>query len=215
MKLNHYSKRSEQNLRVQIAQEAARLIIEDGILDYQFAKLKAAHHIGMSDTVNSLPGNEDIDHAMLQYHQIYSGEQQQCWLTRQRQVALEAMEFLELFSPRLTGSVLTGVAGQHSPVILQIFAETPEAVIITLLDADIPFAEKSHQITSPQDKPESYSRLVFQVDEIAIELCLLPIKYLRNQTKTKGLLTERATIQQVRKLLGLQKIKSNESFQSV
>ncbi len=214
MKLTHYSKRSEQNLRLQIAQEAARLIIEDGILDYQFAKLKAAHHFDMSDTVSGLPGNEDIDHAMLQYHQIYSGEQQQQWLTRQRQVALEAMEFLELFSPRLTGSVLTGVAGQHSPVILQIFAETPETVIITLLDADIPFAERTHQVMSPQGSPESYSRLVFQVDEIAVELCLLPLKYLRNQSKTKGLLAKRATVQQVRNLLGLQKTKNKESFQS-
>ncbi|MEE9412840.1 MAG: hypothetical protein V3V22_07270 [Methylococcales bacterium] len=214
MKLNHYSKRSEQNKRLQIAQEAARLIIEDGILDYQFAKLKAAHHFGESSTDTGLPGNEDIDQAMLQYHQIYSGKQQQRWLTRQRRIALEAMEFLELFSPRLTGSVLTGVSGQHSPVILQVFAETPETVIITLLDADIPFAEKSHQVTSPQGKPESYSRLIFQVDEIAIELCLLPLKYLRIQAKTKGLLVERATIQQVRKLLGLQKTKSKESFQS-
>ncbi len=214
MKLNHYSKRSEQNIRLKIAQEAARLIIEDGVMDYQFAKLKAAHHFGKLSTERNLPGNQDIDQAMLQYHQIYSGEQRQQWLIRQRRVALEAMEFLELFSPRLTGSVLTGVAGQHSPVVLQVFAETLETVIIRLLDADIPFTERSHQVISPQGKPETYSRLCFQVDEIAIELYLLPLKYLRSQAKTKSLLTERATIQQVRNLLDLEKTDNKESFQS-
>ena len=213
MKLNHYSKRSEQNIRLLIAQEAARLIIEDGILDYQFAKLKAANHFGASSADSRLPRNQDIDHAMEHYHQIYSGEQQHRYLARQRWVALEAMEFLKQFSPRLTGPVLTGAAGRHSSVMLHVFAETPEAVIIILLDAEIPFAEKSHTVNPSQGKPESYPRLCFQVDDIAIELYLLPLKYLRNQGKTKGLLGERATIQQVRKLLGLQITQCKESIQ--
>ncbi len=203
MKLNHYSKRSEQNSRLLIAQEAARLIIEEGIADYQFAKLKAANHFGASSPDTSLPRNEEIDHAMKLYHRMYSGEQHHTFLAQQRRVALEAMEFLEQFSPRLTGPVFTGAAGRHSPVMLQVFAETPEAVIITLLDAEIPFDEKSHEVTSPKGKLESYSRLCLRVDNIAIELYLLPLKYLRNRARTKGLLTERATIQQVRDLGGL------------
>ena len=111
MKLNHYSKRSEQNSRQQIAQEAARLIIEEGIGDYQFAKLKAANNFGASSVDTSLPRNEEIDHAMELYHRMYSGEQHHTFLAQQRRVALEAMEFLEQFSPRLTGPVFTGAAG--------------------------------------------------------------------------------------------------------
>lgn len=203
MRSNHYSKLSENNICVLIAQEAARLIIEDGILNYQSAKLKAANRFDVKCTTRKLPGNDDIDRAMQQYHQIYSGGQQQQRLTQQRSAALEAMEFLEPFSPHLSGPVLTGVAGQNCPVILHVFAETPETIIIALLDAGIPFDEKSHDVTSPHGKVNSYSRLCLQVDNVAIELYLFPIEFLRNQPKTKGLLTKRATIQQVRKLTEL------------
>ncbi|MEE9344311.1 MAG: hypothetical protein V3U88_01755 [Methylococcales bacterium] len=214
MKLNHYSKRSEQNSRQQIAQEAARLIIEEGIGDYQFAKLKAANNFGASSVDTSLPRNEEIDHAMELYHRMYSGEQHHTFLAQQRRVALEAMEFLEQFSPRLTGPVFTGAAGRHSPVMLQVFAETPEAVIITLLDAEIPFDEKSHEVTSPKGKLESYSRLCLRVDKISIELYLLPLKYLRNnRARTKGSLTERATIQQVRDLIALENTQYRQSIE--
>ena len=126
MKSKHYSKRSEQNARIRIAQEAARIIIEDGILDYQTAKLKAEKNLAIPGAESCLPCNDAIDHAMQQYHQIYSGSRQQQWLVQQRQAALEAMEFLAPFSPRLTGPVLTGVAGQHSAVMLHVFADNPE-----------------------------------------------------------------------------------------
>lgn len=201
MRSNHYSRRSEQNLRARIAQEAARVIIEDGILSYQAAKLKASKNFAIPNTESCLPCNEDIDYAMQQYHQIYSGEQQQQRLARQRRAALDAMEFLKDYSPRLTGPVLTGVSGQHSAVILHVFSDSPESIIINLMDAGIPFVEKSHDTFSPKGKPESFSRLCMQVDEIAIELLLFPYLYLRHKTKTKGLLTQLATIQQVRKLL--------------
>ncbi|HFD11345.1 MAG TPA: hypothetical protein ENJ32_02580 [Crenotrichaceae bacterium] len=216
MRSSHYSKRSEQTIRAQIAQEAARIIIEDGVLNYQTAKTKAAHRLGMSNTETRLPCNQDIDHEMQQYHLIYSGPEQLNQLLQQRTAALEAMQYLEQFSPRLTGPVLSGVAGQHSSVILHVFADTPEAIITTLLDAGIPFVEKSHEVTSPQGKLESFSRLCLLVDNITIELLLFPHHYLHNRTKTKGLLTKRATTRQVQRLLGqtIRKVNPLQPIQS-
>ncbi len=203
MRSNHYSKRSEQNRRTQIAQEAARIIIEDGLPNYQSAKLKAANRFGISNSECYLPCNEEIDDAMRQHHLIYSGIQQKQWITKQRRVALEAMEFLEAFSPRLTGPVLSGVSGQHATVVVHVFSDTPEAIIIRLLDAEVSFVEKSHDVMSTKGKLESFSRLCLDVDDTAIEVLMFPAKYLHNRAKSKGLLTERATIQQVRQLLGL------------
>jgi hypothetical protein len=58
-----------------------------------------------------------------------------------RHAALQAMTFFERFRPRLVGEVLAGTADEHSPIVLQLFAPTPEAVIELLLGRDIPFEE--------------------------------------------------------------------------
>ena len=42
-----------------LAQEAARIIVEQGIEDYHVAKIKAAARLGMSER-GSLPGNTEI-----------------------------------------------------------------------------------------------------------------------------------------------------------
>jgi hypothetical protein len=199
--LSNQKHSAEYHIRLQIAQEAARLMIEDGILSYQLAKQKAANRFGALCATRGLPGNDEIDDAMQQYQLIFADSKQQSWLTHQRAIALEAMEFLSAFSPRLTGPVLIGVAGKHSPVILRAYAETPETIMTTLLDANIPFTEKTHEVTSAQGKQEEYSRLCFRVDDVAVELYLFPEKQRRNRLKTKGLLTAHATIKQVRKLL--------------
>ena len=45
--------------RLVVAQEAARLIVDQGIRDYGLAKKKAAQRLGMS-TRGSLPGNSEV-----------------------------------------------------------------------------------------------------------------------------------------------------------
>ena len=46
-----------------LAQEAARIIVEQGIQDYRLAKTKAAERLGLS-TRGSLPGNPENEHAV-------------------------------------------------------------------------------------------------------------------------------------------------------
>ena len=214
MRLKHYSKRSKLNIRNQIAQEAARIIIEDGVLSYQAAKQKAISSYGISKTESRLLCNEDIDDAMRQYQLIHSAtKEQQHRLSQQRRVALEAMEFLEQYSPRLTGPLLADVAGKYGIVIIHLFADAAENIIITLLDANIPFLEKSHEAISLTGKLESYSRLCLQVDGIQIDLLLFPSHYLRNKPKTKGILSQLATTKQIRTLIGCIK-ETNSTTQS-
>ncbi|MCH9698106.1 MAG: hypothetical protein K0U68_08395 [Gammaproteobacteria bacterium] len=200
MNWNHYSKGIPTKLRSQLAQEAARLIIEEGITGYQPAKLKAANRFGVTESDAMLPGNEEIDRAILEYHRIFSSKQ--CnWLHQKRTAAIKAMEFFQDFSPRLTGPLISGVAGQFSPVMVYLHTDSPEQIIIRLLDADIPFREKSHDVMSVKGDLEIFSRLRVGIDSMTVDLYLFPIEYLRNKPKTNYLLTKQATIRQVKKLL--------------
>ena len=54
----------DQQMRVRIAQEAARLMTEEGIHDFYAAKRKAAQHLGAPDTRN-MPRNLEVEAAPL------------------------------------------------------------------------------------------------------------------------------------------------------
>ncbi len=49
--------------RKMVAQEAARIIVEQGIQDYRAAKTKAAERMGVTAR-GSLPVNPEIEHAV-------------------------------------------------------------------------------------------------------------------------------------------------------
>ncbi len=56
----------DQQMRVRIAQEAARLMSEEGVQDYYAAKRKAAQHLGAPDTRN-MPRNQEVEEALHEY----------------------------------------------------------------------------------------------------------------------------------------------------
>ena len=56
--------------RLLVAQEAARIIVEQGIEDYRLAKTKAAQRLGMS-AGGSLPGNSEIEKAVSEYLKLF------------------------------------------------------------------------------------------------------------------------------------------------
>jgi len=56
-----------------LAQEAARIIVEQGIEDYRVAKIKAAERLGMSER-GSLPGNAEIEKAVGEHLLLFGRE---------------------------------------------------------------------------------------------------------------------------------------------
>ena len=96
-------------VRSHIAKEAARLMIEGGIADYQLAKRKAAERLRLDDPAR-LPRNDEIDEAMQEYQRLFRADPQLGRLLKLRRLAVDAMAFLERFRPRLVGSVLAGTA---------------------------------------------------------------------------------------------------------
>src|ERR1051325_2122639 len=128
----------QSGMRTRIAAAAARLMAEDGIDDFAFAKRKAARQLGASET-QSLPRNDEIEAELRAYRALYQAEDHPQVIGELRRVALDAMQALEHFSPYLTGAVLTGTAGPYAEIELQLFPNCARDVEIFLLDRNIPF----------------------------------------------------------------------------
>lgn len=118
-------------LREQIADEAARLIRDHGIQDYGFAKRKAAARFGVRGA-GALPSNSEVEARVLERQRVFEGEDQDARLADMRRLALELMEILEEFQPRLAGPVLSGAITVSTGIELHVFTETPEAVFSAL-----------------------------------------------------------------------------------
>ncbi len=140
-----------EHIRQMIAQQAARMMAEDGIHDFAYAKKKAGKQLGMSEN-SVLPTNAEIEEEIRLYHEIYNADEQPLELAKLRKTALITMQLFERFNPHLTGSVLDGTAGKFSQTEIHLFADSAKDVEMFLLNQQIPFEsrEKSYRIS---DKP--------------------------------------------------------------
>ena len=129
-----------QQLRSQIAVTAARMVAQDGA-DYAVAKRKAATQVlGDAQAASGvLPDNTEIEEEVLRYQALFQADTQPARLLRLRTVALQVMDALAQFNPHVTGPVLTGSAGEHDDIALQLFADSAKEVQIFLLDKQVDF----------------------------------------------------------------------------
>ena len=158
-------------LRQSIASHAARLMAEEGIDDYGFAKRKAARALGASES-EALPGNSEVEAELRSYQALFQEEEQPERLRELRSTALEVMDLLSPYRPYLTGAVLNGTAGRYAEIELDLFADSSKDVEIELLSRDIQYetvAIRNQQPHSPE------SRLRLDWDETPIILSVFPI----------------------------------------
>lgn len=127
-------------MRERLAHHAARLMAEEGLGDFAFAKRKAARQLGASDTQH-LPSNEEVEAALQVYRALYQQDSHPGILHQLREDALQAMRMLAPFNPYLTGSVLSGTAGANSDVNLMLFSDDAKAVLLFLLKHEIEFED--------------------------------------------------------------------------
>lgn len=132
-------------MREQLAHRAAKLMAEGDITDFAFAKRKAARQLGAVDTKH-LPSNQEIEEALISYRALYQHDSHPGVLNRLRRDALAAMRELESFHPYLTGSVLSGTAGEHSDINLVLYSDDAKAVLLYLLKRDIDFEDGAWRI---------------------------------------------------------------------
>lgn len=131
-----------QRLRHQIASEAARIMVEDGLQDYRMAKEKALRHLALSGHDGEmLPSNAEVMAEVELRLRLFQRDSHPTQLRRLRELALQVMHLLQPFEPRLVGAVLEGAVTAHTEIQLHLFADTPESLFFFMLDQDIPYQE--------------------------------------------------------------------------
>lgn len=200
------------HLRQMIAQQAARMMAEEGVHDFAYAKKKAGRQLGVSEN-GVLPTNAEIEEEIRLYHEIYNADEQPQMLAQLRKAALITMQLFERFDPHLTGSVLDGTAGKFSQTDIHLFADSAKDVEMFLLNQQIPFesSEKSYRVSDKpsKDKKEKVRKTVpvFTLEtEYGIQkISVFDVDDMRIATKktSDGSNAERADINDLQALLNV------------
>lgn len=189
-------------LRLEIAHEAAKILIQSGNENYLFAKTKAARQLGISDN-KLMPSNIEIESALIEYQSLFRANKQANTLHNMRQTALKAMSFFKDYSPFLTGSVLSGTADQHSEIILHLFEDTPELIGLLLEQNQIPNRLCERRLQFKKNIPEYFSAYTFLAGEIEVVVMILPTLTRKHSPldPINGKPMRRATIKQLKQLI--------------
>ncbi len=161
-----------------VAQEAARIIVDQGIEDYRLAKTKAAQRLGAS-AAGSLPGNSEIEKAVSEHLQLFGRESHVNLLRTLRQTALAAMELLSPFEPRLVGPVLHGTAAANAAVNLHVFADSAEMVVLRLDEHRVSYRPFERRLKSRPDKVALFGGFRFMQDDTSVEATVFPVDGVR------------------------------------
>lgn len=203
------ARESADQLRQMIAQQAARMMAEDGIHDYAYAKRKAGRQLGITDG-SIMPSNAEIEEEIRLYHELFHANEQPQNLLDLRKAALATMQLFARFNPHLTGAVLDGTAGKFAQTDIHLFADSAKDVDMFLLNQQIPFenSEKSYRLSDKPSKDKDKVRKTVPVFTLETEFGLIKLSVfdvddLRISTKRTGdgSNAERADISDLQALL--------------
>ncbi len=187
------------NVRHSVAVEAARLLYNREYKEYFQAKREAARR--QSTTV--LPTNSEIHQQLLILADRLEGQGRQHRLEAMRRVALELMEVLSAFTPRLIGSVWTGHIRQGSDVDLNVYADEPEGLEEALEQAMISFESERVQSRKAGHEREFLHYHVHHPSGIPVEVTVYPVSEIHHHPTCSitGGPMARGTLPQLRQLL--------------
>jgi len=145
-----------------ICEEAARVMVDQGITDYQSAKRKAVNRLGLSPRRTDLPSNREIGDAMRIRLRLFDGQGARDRYRERMQRAGEVMAMLEDFRPRMVGALLEGIATKHGAVELHLFCDAPEHVMLHLEQLSLPHTPFDKRVRFPGDRYELTPGFAFE-----------------------------------------------------
>jgi hypothetical protein len=189
-------------LRQAVAEEAARVMREQGVADFLLAKRKAADRLGVTDA-SILPRNTEIEAALLAHQRLFGAGRHVDELATLRRAALEAMRLMSDFQPRLVGPVLAGTASAHSEINLHLFTESPEAVSLRLEERGVPHEVLERRLRFERDRIENYPALRFVAGRQSVDAVVFPLDGIRQapSSPVDGRPMRRASAAEVEALL--------------
>ncbi|MDD3608722.1 MAG: hypothetical protein PHI49_03080 [Halothiobacillaceae bacterium] len=174
-----------ERLRRALLERGARLQAADPDLNCRAALARAASELGLDGAMSRLLDCRDLDEALADYQRLFRPGQP-ALLRGLRRQALEAMRFFSAFEPRLVGSVLTGTADENSSIVLHLFAETPEEVLLKLLERNIPFEESRRVLRYRGGRAREYPVFSFSANGVPVDLVVLHSRDLREAPLAAG-----------------------------
>ena len=129
---------SSKNIKMTIANLAARMIMEEGVKDYFFAKKKAAKSLGFNEDV-SFPTNMQIDNAIEEFHKIYNQDIGIEFLEHFKSQALNVMNMFKHFRPHLMNKLSEGIIPKFPEIKINLFADNIKDIEYVLLNSKIPY----------------------------------------------------------------------------
>ena len=188
-----------------VAQEAARIIVDQGVRDYRAAKIKAAERLGMNAR-GSLPRNSEIELAVSEHLKLFGRESHADFLRAMREIALSAMDLLSCFSPRLVGPVLSGTADENSSLNLHVFADSPEVVAAQLNDLGYCYRPYERRLKSSRNRAaaaDTFAGFQFEFENTQVEATVFAVDGIRQApiSPINGRPMKRADAKAVRALL--------------
>jgi hypothetical protein len=165
-------KRQRDAIAARITAEAARLALEERHGDAAEIRRRAARRLGCLDQ-RAWPDLAEVEEAVRTQQRLFRAAPQANAQQQLRRAAMDAMDMLAGFSPRLAGAVLEGTADENSPVRLFLEAGTPEDVIFFLADHRIPWEAGEMRLYFSRGRQETRPCLSFHAGGTRVELVVL------------------------------------------
>jgi len=128
-------------LKSEISAVAARMVVEEG-LEYGAAKRRAVKQMGLP-LRTALPGNDEIEDAVVEYLSVFCADTQPGELLALRRLALAWMERMAAFRPYLGGAVWHGTATRLSDIYIQLFCDDSKSAEISLIDHQVDYVPRT------------------------------------------------------------------------
>lgn len=181
--------KGDARVRETIVKEAAKLMYSEGVGQYHTAKWRAAKSV-LSQGGNrvktirprDLPSNGEISDAVYAMAKLFEGDALTSRLFEIRIAALDIMEQLEDFSPRLIGSVSTGRIKKTSDIDLHLFTDNLEPLETRLNELGWHYAKEEIHILY-NGKPRQFTHIYLDT-EFPIELSIYPNNEIRVQGRS-------------------------------
>ncbi len=192
-------------IREEIAQDAARLMYEEGVKEYRDAKRKAAHRFGRHKALSlgsHLPSNAEVHAELVQLIKRYEGEVLPERLLQLRLLALKYLVFFAPYRPLLVGSVLKGAVRANSDIDLHLFADDPEEVETFLNQQAIPYTQETVTVQHG-NRFIDYPHIYLEEGETVVECTIYPPEERRHPPKSSitGKTMERASAKHLAELI--------------
>ena len=167
------------DMRRLLTQEAARIMSEEGVRDFLFAKRKAAERLGLDPRSMHLPTNLEVEAALAEHQRLFRSDTQPNHLRQLRETARNALKLFARFNARLVGPVLSGTAAEHAIVYLHVFSDMAEDVAIFLMEKGIPYENSARKLKSGAGIQYEYPVYKFVAGDVPIEVTVFEVDGIR------------------------------------